>query len=215
LAPPLTHPVDRQKTVVISDSGSKMSPAGLSAVHVGTSRRLESLMLRKPFATAAILVLTVASGASAQMTPARPDAAAEQAKLEADSLIWFDYFAKADGDAMAKLYAEDALLMPPGAPAVKGRAGIRTFLGEDAARTKAAGLALKSGAVTGSGVDGDTGWISGTYTVVDASGKTVDSGSYLSVHRRIGGAWLYIRDIWNSDRPPAAAPSASKAPGAR
>jgi hypothetical protein len=52
-------------------------------------------------------------------------------------------------------------------------------------------------------VSGDTGWISGNYTVVDASGAAVDSGSYMSVHKRTNGQWLYIRDTWNSDRPPA------------
>jgi hypothetical protein len=44
--------------------------------------------------------------------------------------------------------------------------------------------------------------------VVDSSGATLDTGSYLSVHHRTNGAWLYIRDIWNSDRP-AAPPSGS------
>ena len=101
---------------------------------------------------------------------------------------------------MASLYAEDALLTPPGAPAQAGRAAIKTFLGEDAATTKAAGLAIKTGTVTGVDVAGDIGWMSGSYTVVDASGAAVDSGSYLSVHRRTNGVWLYTRDIWNSDR---------------
>jgi ketosteroid isomerase-like protein len=137
--------------------------------------------------------------------PAPVDTAADKAKLEADALVWFDHYAKVDGDAMANLYAEDALLMPPGAPAVTGRAGIKAFLGEDAAKTKAAGLSLKNGSVTGSGVSGDVGWISGNYVVVDKSGATIDSGSYLSVHRRTNGSWPYIRDIWNSDRPPAPA----------
>ena len=38
----------------------------------------------------------------------------------------------------------------------------------------------------------------------------VDSGSYLSASRRVNGTWLYVRDIYNSDRPlptPAAAPA--------
>jgi hypothetical protein len=90
---------------------------------------------------------------------------------------------------------------------VKGRPAIKTFLGEDAAKTKAAGISIKNGAVTGVGVSVDTGWISGNYTVVDASGATIDSGNYLSVHRRTNGAWLYIRDIWNSDRLPAPPPA--------
>ena len=160
-------------------------------------------MFRKPLLALAILALIGASAGCAQKPAARPDPAADKAKLEADALVWFDHYAKADADGMANLYAEDALLMPPGAPAVTGRAGIKAFLGEDAAKSKAAGISLKNASVTGSGVDGDTGWISGTYTVVDASGATIDSGSYLSVHRRTNGSWPYIRDIWNSDRPPA------------
>jgi ketosteroid isomerase-like protein len=138
------------------------------------------------------------------------DSAADEAKLKADALIWFDHFAKADADAMANLYAEDALLMPPNAPAVSGRAGIRTFLGNEASSSKANGISLKNGTVTGAGVSGDMGWISGNYSVTDKTGATVDSGSYLSVHHRVNGAWLYIRDIWNSDRPlPAPAPAAA------
>lgn len=165
-------------------------------------------MLRKPLLAFAILAVITASVGCAQKPAdqsqtAAPDPAADTARLQADALTWFDHYAKADGDAMANLYAEDAVLMPPGAPAVTGRAGIKTFLGEDAAKTRAAGLTIKNASITGSGVDGDIGWLSGTYTVVDASGATIDSGSYLSVHRRVGGSWPYIRDIWNSDRPPA------------
>ena len=155
----------------------------------------------------AIAGLLICAGCTAA-TPAQ-DVEADKAKLQADALSWFDFYTKADGEGMANLYAEDALLMPPGVPAQTGRAAIKTFLGEDSAKTKAAGLAIKNGTVTGAEVSGDTGWLSGNYTVVDASGTAVDSGSYLSVHRRTNGVWLYTRDIWNSDRapaPPAPAP---------
>lgn len=148
----------------------------------------------------AILAL-VAAGGCAQ--PAGQDTAADLARLESDAVIWFEHYAKADAAALARLYTNDALLMPPGAPAVTGRAAIEKFLGEDAAKSKSAGISLKNASITGKGISGDTGWISGTYTVADGTGATIDSGSYLSVHRRTDGAWLYIRDIWNSDRPPA------------
>ena len=169
-------------------------------------------MFRKPLLALAVLGLIAASGGCAQKQAAQSDTAADQVRLQADALSWFDHYAKVDAEAMANLYAEDALLMPPGAPAVTGRAAIKTFLGEDAAKSRAAGISVKNASVTGSGINGDTGWISGTYTIVDASGATIDSGSYLSVHRRANGAWPYIRDIWNSDRPPAPpapAPAAS------
>ena len=153
----------------------------------------------------------VAAASGCTPTAAGPDTAADRAKLESDALSWFDHYANADAEGMANRYAEDALLAPPGAPAVTGRAAIKAFLGDDAAKSKAAGISLKKGSVTGTGVDGDSGWISGTYTVVDGSGATIDSGSYLSVHRRTDGVWLYIRDMWNSDRRPA--PAAPAAPG--
>jgi ketosteroid isomerase-like protein len=152
---------------------------------------------------------TIVAFSACAPPPAAPMAstAADDAKLRADALAWFDHYANADADGLANLYAEDALLMPPGAPAVRGRAAIRTFLGDDAAKTKAAGMSIRNAAVTGSGITGDLGWVSGTYTVHDATGATVDSGSYLSVHRRSNESWPLIRDIWNSDRPPAAPPA--------
>jgi hypothetical protein len=45
--------------------------------------------------------------------------------------------------------------------------------------------------------------------VTDKAGKVLDSGKYLSVSKRIGGKWLYVRDTWNSDAP-AAAPAPPK-----
>src|SRR6185503_13106179 len=119
---------------------------------------------------------------SAAPAPAAQDTAAAKVKLESDATSWFGFYAKADGDAMASLYAEDARLMPPGAAAVNGRAAIKTFLADDAAKTKSAGLAIKNGTATAD-VSGDMGWVSGNYTVVDGAGMAVDSGNYLSVHK--------------------------------
>ena len=153
---------------------------------------------------AAVLSVGACARASAPAAAVH-DTAADEAKLKADALIWFDYYASANADGMANLYSEDALLTPPGAAAVSGRAAIKTFLGDDAAKSKAAGISLKNGSVTGAAVSGDMGWISGNYTVVDAKGAVLDSGNYLSVHRRTNGQWLYIRDTWNSDRPPVPA----------
>ena len=166
-------------------------------------------MFRKPLLAIAAFALIIAAIGCAKAPPAAPDTAADVAKLQADALTWFGFCEKADADGMANLYAEDALLMPPGAPAVTGRPAIKSFLGQEASTIKAAGQTIKNGTVTGAGVNGDLGWITGNYTVVDASGTAVDSGNYMSLHRRTNGVWLYIRDTWNSDRPPAAASAPS------
>ena len=83
-------------------------------------------MIRKSLLAFAIFGVFAAAAGCTQ-TPPSSDTAADQAKLKSDALIWFDYYAKADADGMANLYAEDALLMPPGAPAVTGRPGIKKF----------------------------------------------------------------------------------------
>jgi ketosteroid isomerase-like protein len=143
-------------------------------------------------------------------------AAGEEARLKAHEPIWFDLYNKGDAAGVANLYAQDAILMPPGAPAVTGRAAIQTFLVTDMATTKKAGVTLKLGAFTGAGVAGDSGWISGTWSATDASGATVDTGKYLEVSQRTGKVWAVTRDIWNSDKAPAppAPPPAAKPPAA-
>jgi uncharacterized protein (TIGR02246 family) len=152
----------------------------------------------------ALVFVAVMAGAGCTAAPPAQDVAADKAKMEADATSWFTFLDKGDVDGMANLYAEDALLTPPGVAAMNGRAAIRTFLAGEVAGMKSAGLAIKNGTVTGADVSGDMGWLTGNYTVVDGSGAAVDSGNYMSVHKRTNGQWLYIRDTWNSDRPPAA-----------
>jgi uncharacterized protein (TIGR02246 family) len=160
-------------------------------------------MIRQTWKALAIVAAVATLACSTPPAPPAQDVAADQAKLEADAASWFDLLAKGDTNGMANLYAEDALLMPPGAPALNGRAAIATYFANELGGMKSAGLAIKNGQVTGADVSGDTGWITGNYTVVDGSGAAVDSGNYMSIHKRTNGQWLFIRDTWNSDRPPA------------
>ncbi len=150
--------------------------------------------------------------ACAPPAPKAPDTAADEAALRADPVAWFDAYAAGNVDAIANSYAEDALLMPPGAPAVQGRAAIREFWVADIAATKQAGGSLKFDEVTGVGVSGDTGWLSATFSVSDASGA-VSKGKFLSVYRREKGDWQLLRDTWNMDAgaPAAAAPQPADA----
>jgi hypothetical protein len=61
----------------------------------------------------------------------------------------------------------------------------------------------------------EMGWESGTYTAT-VKGAAVESGKFLSVSQKKNVEWLYIRDTWNTDAPPApAAPAqAAAAPSA-
>jgi uncharacterized protein (TIGR02246 family) len=167
-------------------------------------------MIRRSGVVFAALAVLVVVGCSSQAP--KHDAAADKTSLEAVDATWFAAFTRGDSDSVANMYAEDAVVMPPNAPAITGRAAIKSAMGAMMNQVMGARMSMKSSGITGSGVDGDMGWISGAYAVADSTGASMDTGKYLSVHHRVNGQWLFVRDTWNSDMPaaPPAPPAAAK-----
>jgi uncharacterized protein (TIGR02246 family) len=149
------------------------------------------------------------AGSIAGLAHAASTASADEAAIRAQSTSWEKAYNGGDAKAVAALYAEDALLLPPGASGVRGRAGILEFFARTIPDSKAAGAVFALNPKTDVGVSGNTGWESGTYKVT-VKGAIVETGKFLSVSRKKDGKWLYIRDTWNADAPPA--PSAAAAP---
>jgi len=139
------------------------------------------------------------------------DSAKEIAALQAADLNWAKAYNAGNADAVASLYDENAVLLPPGAPGVDGRAAIKAFFAKDTAESQKAGITFMLGAKPAGGVSGDMGWQSGVYVVKDKAGKVLETGKYLSVSRKKGGKWLYVRDTWNADGTPASTESAAPA----
>ena len=137
-------------------------------------------------------------------------ASADETAIRAQSINWSKAYNGGDAKAVAALYAEDALLLPPGAPGVSGRAAIQEFFTKDIAGAKAAGAVFVVNTGTDVGVSGNMGWESGTYKVT-VKAAVVETGKFLSVSRKKDGKWLYLRDTWNADAPPAPAVSAAPA----
>jgi uncharacterized protein (TIGR02246 family) len=134
---------------------------------------------------------------------------ADEAAIRAQTTSWQKAYNGGKANAVAALYAEDAVLLPPGAPGVKGKAAILAFMTKDMAGSKAAGAVFVVDPKTDVGVSGAMGWESGVYKVT-VKGAVVDTGKFLSVSRKKDGKWLYIRDTWNADgAPPPAAPAAA------
>lgn len=146
---------------------------------------------------------TSAGATAGDAAPA--DAAADEAAIRAADSAWFAAHNAGDADAVAALYAGDAVISAPGAPPARGSAAVRQALAKDVADMKAGGFTLEPSPKADVGVSGDLGWIWNTFTVKDKSGGTVDAGKYLTLLGRKDGKWLIIRDIWNSDNPPAPA----------
>jgi len=150
----------------------------------------------------AIIGLAGCSRVSGTAQPAA-DATADEATIRAATLAWNTAYNTGDVDRIVAMYTDDAVVMPPYVPSLVGHAALREFLTKDMAAAKAAGLTSKDG-VSAVGIAGDLAWHAGTSSVVDAAGKTVETGSYVEVWRRVNSRWLMVRDIWNDDAPPAA-----------
>jgi uncharacterized protein (TIGR02246 family) len=154
------------------------------------------------------------TGSSAGLAQAASPASADEAAIRAQTASWEKAYNGGDPKGVAAQYAEDALLLPPGAPGVTGRAAILAFFTKDIADSKAGGVVFVINPNTDVGVSGNMGWESGTYKVT-VKGAVVDTGKFLSVSRKKDGKWLYIRDTWNSDAPPAPSAPPAAAPAAK
>ena len=160
------------------------------------------------------LFVTLTVCALAACAPKPADTAADEAAMKAGTEAWIAAYTVGDVDKMVALYADDAIVMPPDAPAAVGHDAMRTYLVADSAASKSAGIKLVLGA-SASGVSGDLGWHSGVFKIVAAAGATVGTGKYCEVWHKANGKWLLIRDIWNSDAPSAPASATAAAVPAR
>jgi len=146
-------------------------------------------MRRAIFAVVATLFLAAAASPGAAL------AADARKGVDAGNARWLAGLAAKDAGAVAAVYAEDAILYPPGAGAVSGRkaisAAFEPMLG--------APLSLKTVEVKQSG---DFAVETGTWTLAGPDGKPADDGKYIVVWKKVGKGWLMWRDIWNSSRPP-------------
>src|SRR5436309_16109319 len=70
------------------------------------------------------------------------DSAKEVAALQAADQNWAKAYNSGNAEALANLYDEHAVLLPPGAPGVDGRAASKAFFVKDTAESQQAGVAL-------------------------------------------------------------------------
>jgi len=125
--------------------------------------------------------------------------ATEEKAVRSAGLEWYKFYAAGDVPSLVALYADDAIVNPPGAPPARGQAAIREYFTKDIAASK--GMSLKPGPKSDITISGDMAFEWNTFTVTDKSGATVDTGKYVTVYTKRDGKWLVIRDIWNDDTP--------------
>ena len=114
-------------------------------------------------------------------------------------------FNAGDAAALASLYADSAILMPPNEPLVRGRAGIHAWFEQALPRVGTVSITLiESTAV------GDHAFQVGTFTSSSPAGAgsspkqewpSTRAGKYVLLLRRSAGHWKIECDIWSLDQP--------------
>lgn len=115
--------------------------------------------------------------------------------FESPSAAWEAAWNAGDAAAVAAVYAEDAVVLPPGSEPVEGRAAIQAFW--QAAMDADPGVTTDIETVEAD-VMGDVAIERGTYVDTGPDGGHRDHGKFLAIWTRVDGEWKILRDIFNS-----------------
>jgi uncharacterized protein (TIGR02246 family) len=156
-----------------------------------------------------ILAVLVLAGCATTPPPAPapsgPDLAAEEKSLRDLEAAWTKEFAGKSPEKQAAHYAPDAVLVSPGAPAMKGAGEILKGMKEMMADPNLQ-LEFATEKVDLSR-DATLASTAGSYkmSMTDPKTKKImhDAGTYATVYRKQDGKWLAVIDIASSSGAPA------------
>jgi uncharacterized protein (TIGR02246 family) len=135
--------------------------------------------------------LALASLAACTRVPAESDPGARRG-IEAAVAQYVTATNQGDSEALTALYAEDAVLLPPDHEPIQGREAIGAFWRQGTDE----GLEVRTLRIE---VDGNVGYLVGSYHLPATEEEPADSGKYvMCLRRQPDGAWKLTADIWNS-----------------
>ena len=138
------------------------------------------------------LILLVWTLAACSEQIAERDYAGE---IEARNLAFEAAYNSGDAEGVGGLYTDDAIIMPPGAPVVRG-AKASVALWQATMDSGLARLDLIDEEIIGSG---NTAVNQGSFIAYDADGNQIATGKFLVFWKNIDGVWKLHHDIWNMD----------------
>ena len=162
-----------------------------------TARRILSCL-----AVAAI----AACAQPAPPAPPKADQAAIEKEIKDQVAAWNGYIAAQNDSAIGALYTDDAVLMPPNQPRMTGPAIRGFFAGMWVINPT---MVLTTDQVVTSDA-GDVAIEEGSFALQypGADGQPIsDTGKYLVIWKKTDKGWKVVRDIFNTDLPPAPPPS--------
>lgn len=126
-------------------------------------------------------------------------AAHHEGKLEKLGENWEMAYNNEGSAAVAAMYLEDGMRMPPDMPTVSGREAIAAQIqgGMDQGMMKVSIETLETH------VSGELGVARGSFKGMDADGNTISEGKWVNVSKWVDGKWMVHVDIWNMDAPSA------------
>ena len=155
-----------------------------------------------------VVMILVAGGCTPAPAPAKaPDTSADVAAINALAAREIAAFVAVDTAGLDAVFAQDAIVMPPGEAALQGRAAAKAWaqaLGDQY---------TLGGEYTGSDVIVSGDWavhrFTGRLSMTPKAGGETISEAVKGVHvlqRQPNGSWVITQDVWNTDQPPPAAP---------
>jgi uncharacterized protein (TIGR02246 family) len=150
--------------------------------------------------TLVVLVISGLALSACQQKPEKPGRLtdADRETIRSDVANFDKAMLAADWPAVVSIYTEDALLLPPNSPEVRGRAAIQKFF-EGSPKVSA----FKQNVTEIEGY-GDLAYPRGTYEMTmlppGAKAPIQDRGKVLTVwQKQADGSWRAARVMWNSD----------------
>jgi uncharacterized protein (TIGR02246 family) len=107
-------------------------------------------------------------------------------------------FTRGDAQGAAAVYTDDATILPPGSPRVRGRDGIRSFW-QSVMDSGVRAVDLRTDDLE---VAGEMAREIGTATLTvrpEGGGEQTLTAKFVVVWKRQGGEWRWHTDIWNTD----------------
>lgn len=154
--------------------------------------------MKRLVSIAALIVLSAFTSSAQQATGSTP-VGTEAAIRTANSQFSANVRAGNAAALVSDFYAPDAILMPPNAPAQRGRDAIRAYW-TAALATGAFEVTLTSDDVMQSrDLAVETGRYNLTVTPKGATQAAHETGKYIVVWKKAGERWWAARDIFNSD----------------
>lgn len=146
---------------------------------------------------------SAAQGSGERQAAAPVDTKAAEAEIRQGDKEFFDAVKARNANAIADLYAPDAISMPANSAPLMGRDAILKFNQE---MLKAPGLVITGESdVIKFSDDGTLAYAAGKYSAsfTDPKGRPVkDEGKFLNVLKQVDGKWRVVADAYSSNKEP-------------